>query len=186
MAYVYRFGYVQYATHEGAQKAVDEQHMQILAGRPTVVHFAKNFKIGGKYGYPVSDTLYVGNIPFEYTDRDMQELFADVKNVLDVRVPVDRRTGMPRGFVHAEFLNSEYARRGMEVLERKEGHGGRKLKVMFAVNKRIGAMSSKNAEKQTKFQERMDARETEQALAESPEAAEAELEEMMKQKPRED
>lgn len=106
----------------------------------------------------------------------MQELFADVKNVIDIRIPVDRRSGMPRGFAHAEFLNEEYARRGMEVLMRKEPYG-RKLTVNFAVRKRAGLLKDDNEIKRAKFERRVEEREARQAEEEQLREAEAEAQE---------
>lgn len=94
-----------------------------------------------------TNTLYIGNIPFEFTDRDMQELFHDIKNVIDIRVPVGRRTGMPRGFVHAEFVDSNSARQALDVLRRKAPYG-RKLQVNYALSKRIGAKPKERKPKQ--------------------------------------
>lgn len=169
---IYSFGYVQFDTVEQAQNAIEKQHMQIIAGRQVVVQFARSHIQPQVSDYPPSNTIFIGGIPFELTDRDIQDLFADVKNVIDIRVPVDRRSGMPRGFAHAEFLNEEYARRGMEVLMRKEPYG-RKLRVNFAERKRIGIMARDNEHKRAKFEERVNEREARQAEEEQMRELEA-------------
>lgn len=172
----YRFGYVQFDTVEEAKTAIEKQHMGILAGRASVVQYARSHINEKRTEAAPSNTLFIGGIPFELTDRDLQELFRDVKNVIDVRVPVDRRTGMPRGFAHAEFLNVEYARRGKEVLMRKEPYG-RKLRVHFAERKRIGIMTPDNENKRAKFEQRVEAREARQAQEDQMREAEEESEE---------
>jgi nucleolin len=74
---------------------------------------------------PVSKTLFVGNMSFEMTDSDLNNLFRDVKNVTDVRVAVDRRTGQPRGFAHADFIDIASAQQALAYLSGKEVLGRR-------------------------------------------------------------
>lgn len=56
-----------------------------------------------------SAQLFIGNIPYETTDAELNRLFRDIKNLKDVRVAVDRTTGWPRGFAHADFVDVESA-----------------------------------------------------------------------------
>jgi len=46
-------------------------------------------------------------------------------------VAIDRRSGQPRGFAHADFVDVASAERGKEVLETKVIHG-RQLKIDFS------------------------------------------------------
>lgn len=175
--HIYRFGYVQYETVEQAQNAIEKQNLQILAGRQVVVQYARSHLDVQEKNIEPSNTLFVGGIPFELTDRDLQDLFRDVKNVIDIRVPVDRRTGMPRGFAHAEFLNVEYALRGKEVLMRKEPYG-RKLRVHFAERRRVGMMLPSNENARAQFEQRAEEREHRRALEDELREAEAERDEI--------
>ena len=68
---------------------------------------------------------------FDMSDRDLNTLFRGVKNVTDVRVAIDRRTGQPRGFAHADFVDIESAVGAMEELRGKLVCG-RMLKVDFS------------------------------------------------------
>jgi nucleolin len=68
---------------------------------------------------------------FEMTDRDLNALFRGIKNVIDVRVAIDRRTGQPRGFAHADFIDTKSAMDAMKVLETKETYG-RKLRLDYS------------------------------------------------------
>lgn len=68
---------------------------------------------------PPTKTLFVGNMSFDMSDRDLNNLFREIKNVIDVRVAIDRRTGQPRGFAHADFTNVESAERAMKELSGK-------------------------------------------------------------------
>lgn len=65
------------------------------------------------------------------SDADLNRLFRDVKNVLDVRVAIDRRSGQPRGFAHADFVDIESATAGKQALSGKELYG-RRLRVDFS------------------------------------------------------
>lgn len=54
-------------------------------------------------------TLYIGNIPYETTDAELNAIFGGLENVVAVRVAVDRTTGWPRGFAHADFADVDSA-----------------------------------------------------------------------------
>ena len=79
---------------------------------------------------PPSKTLFVGNMSFEMTDQDLNDLFREIRNVKDVRVAIDRRTGQPRGFAHADFDDVDSAVQAMEQLDGKEIYG-RRLRVDY-------------------------------------------------------
>lgn len=78
-----------------------------------------------------TNTLFIGNMSFEMSDQDLNDLFRDIRDVVDVRVAIDRRTGQPRGFAHAEFIDVASAEKAMKQLESKETYG-RKLRVDFS------------------------------------------------------
>lgn len=67
-----------------------------------------------------SRTLFIGNLSYDMTDRDLNNLFSKIHNVIDVRVAIDRRSGQPRGFAHAEFVDVQSATKAKEMLEDKE------------------------------------------------------------------
>lgn len=110
-------------------------NMRVFEGRRVVVQYAQNNAVTQGTRRPASRTLYIGNMSFETTDRDLNELFRDIVNVIDVRVSVERRTGQFRGFVHAEFINVESARAAYEILSRKTPHG-RKLRIDYSETNR--------------------------------------------------
>ncbi|KAB8071431.1 hypothetical protein BDV29DRAFT_179177 [Aspergillus leporis] len=131
------FGYVQFDTIDSAKRAIEAMHMRVFEGRRAVVQYAQNNIAHHRALKPASKTIYIGNLPFEMTDRDLNELFKDIVNVIDVRVSVDRRTGMFRGFAHAEFINVESARVGFEILSKKAPYG-RKLRLDYSHTNRRG------------------------------------------------
>lgn len=97
---------------------------------------------------PPSKTVFVGNLAFEMSDADLNKLFRDIKNVIDVRVAIDRRTGQPRGFAHADFVDVESAIKGLEALSGKDVYG-RKLRVDFSATKpRINNRGGQDVEEQ--------------------------------------
>ena len=66
------------------------------------------------------------------SDADLNKLFRDIRNVIDVRVAIDRRTGQPRGFAHADFVDVESAVKGKESLEKQGEIYGRRLRVDYS------------------------------------------------------
>lgn len=82
---------------------------------------------------PPSKTLFIGNMAFDMSDKDLNNLFREVKNVTDVRVAIDRRTGQPRGFAHADFSDVSSAEDAMRMLQDKEVCG-RTLRVDFSTS----------------------------------------------------
>lgn len=70
---------------------------------------------------------------FDMSDRDLNDLFRGVKNVIDVRVAIDRRTGQPRGFAHADFVDVQSAQNAMEYLKGKVVCG-RALRIDFSTS----------------------------------------------------
>jgi nucleolin len=85
-----------------------------------------------------SSSLYIGNIPYETTDAALNDIFRDLRGVKDVRVAVDRTTGWPRGFAHADFEDVETAQAALEQLNNIT-IGDRKLRVDFAGRSRTSA-----------------------------------------------
>ena len=81
--------------------------------------------------HPPSKTLFIGNMSFQMSDKDLNDLFRAVRNVLDVRVAIDRRSGQPRGFAHADFIDIPSAEKAKAMLENKSVYG-RQLRVDFS------------------------------------------------------
>src|ERR1051325_3515699 len=76
----------------------------------------------------MSTKLYVGNLAFQTTSRDLQELFAQAGTVESASVVEDRDTGRSRGFAFVEMSTQEEATAAIEQLNGKEV-SGRALKV---------------------------------------------------------
>jgi RNA recognition motif-containing protein len=76
----------------------------------------------------MSTKLYVGNLAFQTTSEELQELFAQAGTVESASVVEDRMTGRSRGFAFVEMATPEEATAAIEQLNGKEV-GGRALKV---------------------------------------------------------
>lgn len=76
----------------------------------------------------MSRKLYVGNLPYETAEGELQELFARTGTVESVRVMRDMATGRARGFAFVEMSTDEEAQQAITALN---GHqiGGRGLTV---------------------------------------------------------
>ena len=76
----------------------------------------------------MSTKLYVGNLAFQTTSQELEELFAQVGTVASASVVEDRDTGRSRGFAFVEMSTKEEAAAAIEQLNGREV-GGRALKV---------------------------------------------------------
>ena len=66
--------------------------------------------------------LYVGNLPFQTTEDDLDGLFGQVGSVESVRIITDRDTGRSRGFGFVE-MGDEEADKAIEQLNGTELDG---------------------------------------------------------------
>ena len=72
--------------------------------------------------------VFVGNLSFDTTREQLQELFTQAGEVTEVAMPTDRMSGRPRGFAFVSFATDEAAAAAIQKLD---GHelGGRNLRV---------------------------------------------------------
>lgn len=61
--------------------------------------------------------LFVGNLSFHTTEDDLQQLFAEYGEVLDLKIMQDRETGRSRGFGFVTMGTSDEAKKAMEALD---------------------------------------------------------------------
>ena len=76
----------------------------------------------------MSRKLYVGNLAFQTTSQDLQQLFAQAGTVETASVIEDRDTGRSKGFAFVEMSTEEEAAVAIEQFNGKEV-AGRALKV---------------------------------------------------------
>ena len=96
---------------------------------PKPIRFAASFhsQNGKRYIY-MSTKLYVGNLAFQTTSQELQELFGQAGTVESASVIEDRDTGRSKGFAFIEMSTKEEAASAIEQFNGKE-IGGRMLKV---------------------------------------------------------
>jgi RNA recognition motif-containing protein len=73
-------------------------------------------------------TIYVGNLVYNVTKEDLQEVFAEYGTVSRVHLPVDRETGKMRGFGFVEMSSDDEEAIAIETLDGAEWMG-RQMKV---------------------------------------------------------
>jgi len=76
----------------------------------------------------MSTKLYVGNLPYQTTESDLQTLFESAGQVSTVNVVKDKATGQARGFAFVEMSDAEGARKAISELDQHQ-YGGRSLTV---------------------------------------------------------
>lgn len=72
--------------------------------------------------------LYVGNLPYETTEADLEALFASAGTVASVTVMRERETGRARGFAFVEMESDADAQNAINKLH-DSSFGGRNLAV---------------------------------------------------------
>ena len=72
--------------------------------------------------------LYVGNLPYDTSDQDLQTLFAEAGTVESVSLMRDQATGRGRGFGFVEMATDEEAQNAIRTLNNYD-LGGRNLTV---------------------------------------------------------
>ena len=85
----------------------------------------------------MSRKLYVGNLPYETGEADLQELFSRAGNVVSVKVMRDMATGRARGFAFVEMSTDDEAQKAISELNNYQV-GGRGLTVNEARPKPAG------------------------------------------------
>ncbi|KAI9722647.1 MAG: hypothetical protein M1812_001578 [Candelaria pacifica] len=127
------YGWVEFDSLDASAHALEQMNGSIFQGRKMIVQYVREADDASnpRTRNPPSKCLFIGNMSFEMSDKDLNELFREIRNVLDVRVAIDRRSGQPRGFAHADFVDKESAMAAAESLREKIVHG-RRLRIDFS------------------------------------------------------
>ena len=75
--------------------------------------------------------IYVGNLSFETSTEDLEQMVAEHGTVSDALVVSDRDSGRSRGFGFVQMESNEGAQAAIDAMDGKE-YGGRKLTVNIA------------------------------------------------------
>ena len=71
----------------------------------------------------MSTKLFVGNLSFNATENQLQDMFAAHGNVLEVEMIMDKFTGRPRGFAFVTMETKEGADAAVQALNGKTFEG---------------------------------------------------------------
>lgn len=71
----------------------------------------------------MSTKLYVGNLSFESTENDIQDLFAEAGSVTETVLMQDRTTGQSRGFGFVTMSTAEEAQKAISLFHGKTVNG---------------------------------------------------------------
>jgi len=67
--------------------------------------------------------IYVGNLPYNASENDLRDLFAQFGEVQRASIVMDRESGRSRGFGFVEMADDEAARKAMDELNGKDFNG---------------------------------------------------------------
>lgn len=79
----------------------------------------------------MNNKLFVGNLSYDATENDLEELFSGAGSVVSVKIITDRNTGRSRGFAFVEMETEEQAQDAINTLDGAEV-AGRPIKVSEA------------------------------------------------------
>jgi len=71
----------------------------------------------------MSTKLFVGNLSFDVTENDLQDLFAQAGSVSTVNIMQDRATGRARGFGFVEMAADDDAKKAITMFNGKDFQG---------------------------------------------------------------
>jgi RNA recognition motif-containing protein len=76
----------------------------------------------------MGNKLYVGNLGYDVSSGDLEQLFSQFGTVQSAQVIDDRATNQSKGFGFVEMGSNEEAQSAISAMDGKD-HGGRSLKV---------------------------------------------------------
>ncbi|WBW72503.1 mRNA cleavage and polyadenylation specificity factor complex RNA-binding subunit Ctf1 [Schizosaccharomyces osmophilus] len=82
----------------------------------------------------VGNVVFVGNIPYDISERQMTEILEQVGPVKQFKLVMDLETGNGKGYGFCEFFDSETTALAVQRLNNREFFGPRKIRVEFPSN----------------------------------------------------
>lgn len=83
----------------------------------------------------MSTSIYVGNLPYSYSDESLRELFSVHGEIISAKIIYDKMTRKSKGFGFIEMVEENHATSAIEQLDNSEVNG-RRIKVSLARSKR--------------------------------------------------
>jgi cold-inducible RNA-binding protein len=71
----------------------------------------------------MASKLFVGNLPFNTTENDLQDHFGQAGSVIAVNIMQDRATGRSRGFAFIEMGSQEDATKAISMFHQQDFQG---------------------------------------------------------------
>lgn len=71
----------------------------------------------------MSKKLYIGNLPYNSTDQDLESEFSSFGTVEDAKVIIDKMTGRSRGFGFVTITEDDGADQAIEKMNGKDMDG---------------------------------------------------------------
>jgi hypothetical protein len=122
-------------THEGTGQEKEPRAERQPAGeRGRSERQPKERPRGGNPDSVESPRVYVGNLSYDVSEQDLQELFKGIGGVRNVEIVYNRSTHRSKGYGFVEMLHMDEAMRAVEVLN-DQHFMGRKLTVSGAKSK---------------------------------------------------
>jgi RNA recognition motif-containing protein len=79
----------------------------------------------------MSVQIYAGNLSYQMTQDNLQELFEQYGDVSSAKIITDKHSGRSKGFGFVEMISNEQAQAAIENLNEKEV-AGRNIRVNYA------------------------------------------------------
>ena len=124
------FAFVEMATPESAEQVIRQFNGAMLQNRDLVISYQEDRASGGGYGGdnggsgPVKNPkLFVRNVDYSVSEHDLQALFSQSGQVVSVRIPSDRDTGMAKPFGFVEMSTADEAEAAIQALNNTHYQG---------------------------------------------------------------
>jgi RNA recognition motif-containing protein len=99
-----------------------------MASKQRVCQGGWNWLVGLSRRFMMGRKLYVGNLGYDVSSSDLQQLFSEHGTVDSADVITDRDTGQGKGFGFVEMSSDAEAQAAITALDGKD-HSGRAIKV---------------------------------------------------------
>ena len=63
----------------------------------------------------VNEQIYIGNLPYRVSERDLRDYFSGYGQIVDLRVVKDRKTGRSKGYAFLTFGNVREANKSLSA-----------------------------------------------------------------------
>jgi len=77
----------------------------------------RNIIVGSESERRNSSTLFVGNLPYHFHEREVRELFERYGHVKEITIGINKRTGQSKGYAFVMFLDRRDAETAFEKLD---------------------------------------------------------------------